>query len=1350
MTTSTFNRSVAVLIGGMTIACSAASAKDKPGDGRILRKEVTITCSLDDVWRAWTTSEGMASFFSPTSNIELDPGKPYEMFMNMSKPDESGGRGSEGCKTLGFIPKEMLSFEWNFPPKVPTLRNAHEKTFVVLRFIDLGDGQIKVKFAQLGWKKGKDWDEGYKYFDAAWGHVLDNLKKTLESRGGKPADDTAAKVKTWKDGQVKVTSIIGDSKRQDFEMTIPVSTKKVWSLLATPEGFEKLGGKNPKVELRPWGAYSYWPGAPNKVLSFIPKEMLSTTGSAPPEFPTVRKGGTWSAYFLEPAGKGKTKLRLCVVGWKRGEEWEKAYDYFLKNNPIFLNQLYGVLAKGDARADAGGVLRHEAIVNAPAEKVWEALTTNKGIESWMVAKCEIDLRVGGKMLTHYDPKGTIGDENTIENTILSFEPNRMLSIKATKPPKNFPFKVAIDNMWTVLRLEPVGANQTRVTCTGMGYADDEESRKMRKFFEQGNEWTVNKLKERFGKPKDNAARPEPSEFAVATKQPSDSAPQSPLALLDPLIGTWEADQPEKNGEQFHARVVYEKALSGRVVNAKSFAIKDDKPSLVYETVFGWHPKDKKAVWRSYSAWGSMYDGQLERKGDTYTFEWDGFLDDKTIRYRQTIAVKGDQYDWVVYARKGDEWHKEKSATFRRIDGKSASAGRDTFESYAAHVGAAEASLRLNEIAEMRRWLDEAPEPMRNWEWRHLKSLSDESLDSFEAHKTGVISIALSPDGTRIATGGNDGAVKTWDAATGKSQSLIKAHTAPIFCVAFSPDGRFLASSSQDGTAKIWDPASGELIAMYKGHGKPVPFVSFSPDSKQIASCAYYLPAGAGPDQIDGQVHIWSIQDDDEAFAQRVLKKGGNKPLSSLAWSPDGNQIAAGSWSGHVYLWNLVDKAQTAPFEFTIPDENLYSAVNSIAIGPDGRFLVAGSKDHTARVWDLKTNELVETLRGHTDYVNTVRFNSSGTTLATGGADDCLRIWDVKSWKPTAVLRGHQMDVMSLAWTTGGTRLASCSLDGSVRWWDSAFPNYGGLSMEQSDACYAALFGPDGRKLHTCGYDGTISIWDAMSGKQIAHWTAHPGNSTNTIGLSADGKRLVSCSWDKTAKVWDTQTQKEIATLDHEQGIYHAAISPDGKHVACTQKKEIWVWDVDAKSVQFNIDGHEGGVQSVAFSPDGTLIASSAADKTVRVWKADSGDQLAVMQGHTGGIESCAFSSDGELIASASADGSIRLWNTATGKQVRVLYEGDDRIYRVAFSPDNSRVAAGGGRCLILDVNNGGSVAALRPSKDAIWHLSFSPDGSRLACASVDKSITILDSRPVRETIAHNEQHASALKGQSAP
>jgi uncharacterized protein YndB with AHSA1/START domain len=148
--------------------------------------------------------------------------------------------------------------------------------------------------------------------------------------------------------------------------------------------------------------------------------------------------------------------------------------------------------------DAKTFVVHEAVVSAPFALVWEAFTTKKGLESWMVAHAEIDLQVGGKMLTHYSKDGKIGDDGTIENTILSFDPMRMMSIKATKPPANFPFKDAIKKMWTVIYFT-AEEEQTRVKVISHGFTMDQDSQTMRGHFDAGNKFTLDKLMERFKK-----------------------------------------------------------------------------------------------------------------------------------------------------------------------------------------------------------------------------------------------------------------------------------------------------------------------------------------------------------------------------------------------------------------------------------------------------------------------------------------------------------------------------------------------------------------------------------------------------------------------------------------------------------------------------------------------------------------------------------------------------------------------------------------------------------------------------------------------------------------------------------
>jgi len=141
----------------------------------------------------------------------------------------------------------------------------------------------------------------------------------------------------------------------------------------------------------------------------------------------------------------------------------------------------------------------EGIIDAPLDAVWNAFATKEGQEAWNVAHAEIDLKIGGKMLTHYNPSGKIGDPNTIENVILAFEPKKMLTIKVGNPPEKFPFKEAIKHVWHVVYFEEVGPQRTRMRVVGLGYSADDESKQLRAFFEKGNGYTLKKLQEHLEK-----------------------------------------------------------------------------------------------------------------------------------------------------------------------------------------------------------------------------------------------------------------------------------------------------------------------------------------------------------------------------------------------------------------------------------------------------------------------------------------------------------------------------------------------------------------------------------------------------------------------------------------------------------------------------------------------------------------------------------------------------------------------------------------------------------------------------------------------------------------------------------
>lgn len=133
-------------------------------------KTATVNCSVDTAWWKWTTHEGLMTFFGEDNNIELNPGGAFEIYFSTEPP--YGSRGSEGCKILSFLPKKMLTFSWNAPPKFKEVRESDYRTWVVVNFNSVSDKVTEIVLTHLGWPEDNRWDPVYDYFNIAWETVL--------------------------------------------------------------------------------------------------------------------------------------------------------------------------------------------------------------------------------------------------------------------------------------------------------------------------------------------------------------------------------------------------------------------------------------------------------------------------------------------------------------------------------------------------------------------------------------------------------------------------------------------------------------------------------------------------------------------------------------------------------------------------------------------------------------------------------------------------------------------------------------------------------------------------------------------------------------------------------------------------------------------------------------------------------------------------------------------------------------------------------------------------------------------------------------------------------------------------
>lgn len=144
---------------------------------RAIDKEVVIKASLDDTWAAWTTREGIVSFFAPDARVEPRVGGVFSIHFD---PGAAPGlKGADDMHFMALQPKKMLSFEWNAPPSLPEARA--QRTFVVVRFAAVDAQHTRVSLHHTGWGDGGEWDRAYTYFDRAWGGVLGNLKKRFDT-----------------------------------------------------------------------------------------------------------------------------------------------------------------------------------------------------------------------------------------------------------------------------------------------------------------------------------------------------------------------------------------------------------------------------------------------------------------------------------------------------------------------------------------------------------------------------------------------------------------------------------------------------------------------------------------------------------------------------------------------------------------------------------------------------------------------------------------------------------------------------------------------------------------------------------------------------------------------------------------------------------------------------------------------------------------------------------------------------------------------------------------------------------------------------------------------------------------
>ncbi|PWI64016.1 hypothetical protein PCL_00450 [Purpureocillium lilacinum] len=582
----------------------------------------------------------------------------------------------------------------------------------------------------------------------------------------------------------------------------------------------------------------------------------------------------------------------------------------------------------------------------------------------------------------------------------------------------------------------------------------------------------------------------------------------------------------------------------------------------------------------------------------------------------------------------------------------------------------------------------------------------------------VNGIGISPGGKLIASASDDRTVKVWDGATGDVVRTLEGHDDTANSVAFSPNGKLIASASNDRTVKMWDAATGDVVRTLEGHGDAANSVAFSPDGKLIASAS-----------DDRTVKVW-----DAATGYVVCMFDGHREylgaINSVAFSPDGKLIASASDDLTVKMWDAATGDVMSALEgHGERRESHGGAVNSVAFSPNGKLIASASDDRTVKVWDGATGAVVRTLEGHNDKANSVAFSADGKLIASASDDRTVKVWDAATGYVVCMFDGHREylgAINSVAFSPDGKLIASASDDLTVKMWDaatgdvmSALEGHGERRESHGGAVNSVAFSPNGKLIASASDDRTVKVWDGATGDVVRTLEGH-GDAVNSVAFSPDGKLIASASNDRTVKMWDAATGYVVRTLEgHDGGVLLFSF---------LGARTVKVWDGATGGVVHTLEGHGDAVNSVAFSPDGKLIASASNDRTVKMWDAATGYVVRTLEGHGDTVTSVAFSPDGKLIASASNDRTVKMWDAATGYVVRTLEGHGDTVTSVAFSPDGKLIAsASNDRTVKMwDAATGYVVRTLEGHGDTVTSVAFSPDGKLIASASNDRTVKMWD------------------------
>jgi WD40 repeat protein len=384
------------------------------------------------------------------------------------------------------------------------------------------------------------------------------------------------------------------------------------------------------------------------------------------------------------------------------------------------------------------------------------------------------------------------------------------------------------------------------------------------------------------------------------------------------------------------------------------------------------------------------------------------------------------------------------------------------------------------------------------------------------HEMWILQAAFAPDGRHIATLCRDGTARVWDSAASVPEAVVLQHGERVWDAQFSPDGRRVATASEDGTARVWDAATGRPVSPPLRHSGVIVRSLFAPDGRRLATASF-----------DGTARIW------DAASGRPLTPPlpHSDAVYDLAFTPDGRRLLTRGQDDFARMWDGRSDRPIAAWFVGGPAQRT-------SLSPDGRRVVTfdfigGGQVSSVLIYDAASGKRLLPPMPHHEIIRDVQFSADGRRVVSGSWDGTARVWDATTGRPVTPPLVHTDRVLMVDFSPDGRRVVTASADGTARVWDATTGRAVTPPLQHHRSVADAVFSSDSRCVATGTGDGEARVWDAATGQPITPpLKMEPG--VYPVSFSRDGRRLLAASGDGTARIWtlpsETRSPIELTQL----------------------------------------------------------------------------------------------------------------------------------------------------------------------------------------------------------------------------